>query len=70
MFHPDQRYDVRLLQQQDLQIDAARMRLAAQASEATSQPPGRAAAALRRFALGLGRWLRLTAIGRAHTSNR
>ena len=69
MFHPDQRYDLRLLQQQDIQNEAARMRLAAQASEATSQRLERADATLRRLALDLGRWLRLTAISRAHTSN-
>jgi hypothetical protein len=68
MFHPDQRYDMRLLQQHDLQIEAARMRLAAQAGAATSQRPGRADATLRRLALELGRWLRLTSISRAHTS--
>ena len=57
MFHPDQRYDVRLLQQQDIQNEAARMRLAAQASEATRQRPERAVAAMLKLTIRYARYI-------------
>ena len=65
MFHPDQRYDVRLLQQQDLQIEAACMRLAAQLSEARNDRLARIGAIARALALRLGR---LAPISRARAS--
>ncbi len=68
MFHPDQRYDLRMLQQQDLQMEAARMRLAAQAAEARNDRLARMGAAARTLACRLGGWLRLGLINRARAS--
>lgn len=68
MFHPDQRYDLRVLQQQDLQMEAARMRLAAQAAEARNDRLARMGAAARTLARRLGGWLRLGLISHARAS--
>jgi hypothetical protein len=68
MFHPDHCYEVRMLRHQDLQTEAARMRLAAQASEATFHRPGRAGATMKALAVYLGSWLQLAPIGRSRTS--
>ena len=68
MFHPDQRYDVRLLQQQDLEMEATRMRMAAQVGEQSKHRLARIGATARTLARRLGGWLRLAAITRAGTS--
>jgi hypothetical protein len=41
MFHPDQHYEVRTLQHQDLHTEAAHARMAAQARDATKRWQGR-----------------------------
>jgi hypothetical protein len=68
MFHPDQRYDVRLLQQQDLQMEAARLRLATQAGEQSNDRLARIGATARTLTRRVGGWLRLGLISRARTS--
>ena len=68
MFHPDQRYDVRLLQQQDLEMEAARMRMAAQVGAQSKHRLARIGATARTLARRLGGWLRLAPITPAHTS--
>jgi hypothetical protein len=68
MFHPDQCYDVRKLQHQDLQAEVAYMRIAAQAREPSNDRRAYASAAMRRWALRLGAWLRLSPISRRPAS--
>ena len=68
MFHPDQRYQARTLQHQDLHLESARARMAAQARGATNDRPAHLATTLRALALRLGAWLRLAASTRAGAS--
>ena len=68
MFHPDQRYNLRALQQQDLHMEAARMRLAAQARTTMNQRPAHLTATMRALVQRLGAWLRLSPITRTGTS--
>ena len=68
MFHPDQRYDLRTLQHQELLMEATRMRMAAQVGEATNGWLARVGAIARLLARRLGGWLRLAAITRVGTS--
>ncbi len=68
MFHPDQRYHLRMLQLQDLRLETARMRLAAQAGEQSKDQPARMDATARTLARRLGGWLRLGPISRSRTS--
>jgi hypothetical protein len=62
MFHPDQRYDLRTLQHQDLLMEVTRMRMAAQVGEARNGWLARAGATARTLARRLGGWLWLAPI--------
>ena len=65
---PDQLYDLGMLRQQDLHMEAARARMAAQARGATNDRPAYLTTTMRALALRLGAWLRLAAITRAGAS--
>jgi hypothetical protein len=58
MFHPDQRYDLRTLQHQDLLMEATRMRMAAQVGEARNGWLAPANRIIRTLAQRLSVWLR------------
>jgi hypothetical protein len=65
MFHPDQFYNLGMLRQQDLHVEAAHMRLAAHARGATNDRSAYLTTTMRALAHRLGAWLRLAAITRA-----
>lgn len=70
MFHPDQCYDLRALQHQDLQMEAAHMRLAAQARGARNHRLTHAATTMRMLARRLVMSLRLLPITHTPASRR
>ena len=68
MFHPDQCYEVRTLQHQDLHMEAARARMAAQARTTTNDRLAHLATTMRALALRLSARLQLATIIRTPAS--